>query len=67
MPIIYTPGVAMDVSISVTFIEDLGDYLSLSFHRLHRQMLANPRFSETEVIVVSDGERILGLGESRGR
>ena len=38
-------------------------FLSLPHRHLIKQILANPQFDKTEVIVVTDGERILGLGD----
>ena len=64
MPIIYTPGVGDGcVYFSHIYRRPRGLFISYPCRDYIDQMLANPRFSETEVIVVSDGERILGLGD----
>jgi malate dehydrogenase (oxaloacetate-decarboxylating) len=38
-------------------------FLSLPHRKRIRQIFENPQFERTEVIVVTDGERILGLGD----
>ncbi len=38
-------------------------FLSLPHKRRLKQILANPRFDRVEAIVLTDGERILGLGD----
>jgi malate dehydrogenase (oxaloacetate-decarboxylating) len=64
MPIIYTPGVGDGcMYFSHIYRRPRGLFISYTCKDYIDQMLANPRFSETEVIVVSDGERILGLGD----
>jgi malate dehydrogenase (oxaloacetate-decarboxylating) len=64
LPIVYTPTVG-------DACERFSDHWSkprglfVSWPQRHRigQMLADPRLDPVEVIVVSDGERILGLGD----
>lgn len=64
MPIVYTPTVGEGCQqYSRIYRRPRGVYISYpNRHRIDK-ILANPRFNETEVIVVSDGERILGLGD----
>jgi malate dehydrogenase (oxaloacetate-decarboxylating) len=64
MPIVYTPTVGLGCQqFSRIFRKPRGLFLSFPLKdRIHR-ILSNPRFDGVEVIVVSDGERILGLGD----
>jgi malate dehydrogenase (oxaloacetate-decarboxylating) len=64
LPIVYTPTVGEGCQrFSEIWRRPRG--LFLSFAQKHRfdQILADPRFDEVRCIVVSDGERILGLGD----
>jgi malate dehydrogenase (oxaloacetate-decarboxylating) len=64
MPIVYTPTVGLGCQqFSRIFRKPRGLFLSFPLKdRIHR-ILGNHRFDGVEVIVVSDGERILGLGD----
>ncbi|MES2199254.1 MAG: NAD-dependent malic enzyme [Chlamydiota bacterium] len=64
MPIIYTPVVG-EGCIYFSHIYRRPRGLFLSYPNRHRidEILANPYFDHVKVIVVSDGERILGLGD----
>ena len=64
LPIVYTPTVGAGCqNFSRLFRKPRGLFLSLPHKHRIRQILANPQFDRTEVIVVTDGERILGLGD----
>jgi malate dehydrogenase (oxaloacetate-decarboxylating) len=64
LPIVYTPTVGAGCqNFSRLFRKPRGLFLSLPHRKRIRQILANPQFDNTEVIVVTDGERILGLGD----
>ena len=64
LPIVYTPTVGEGCRFfSRLFRKPRGLFLSLPLRSSMRQILANPLFDKTEVIVVTDGERILGLGD----
>jgi len=64
LPIVYTPTVGAGCrSFSRLFRKPRGLFLSLPRRGSIRHILANPQFDNTEVIVVTDGERILGLGD----
>ncbi|MGH6664900.1 MAG: NAD-dependent malic enzyme, partial [Pseudolabrys sp.] len=64
LPIVYTPTVGAGcASFSRLFRKPRGLFLSIPHRDQIRQILANPQFDKTEVIVVTDGERILGLGD----
>jgi malate dehydrogenase (oxaloacetate-decarboxylating) len=64
LPIVYTPTVGAGCQhFSSLFRKTRGLFLSLPHRKRIRQILANPYFDNTEVIVVTDGERILGLGD----
>jgi malate dehydrogenase (oxaloacetate-decarboxylating) len=64
LPIVYTPTVGAGCrSFSRLFRKPRGLFLSIPKRGSIRQILANPQFDHTEVIVVTDGERILGLGD----
>jgi malate dehydrogenase (oxaloacetate-decarboxylating) len=64
LPIVYTPTVGAGCrSFSRLFRKPRGLFLSLPRKGTLKQILANPLFDRTEVIVVTDGERILGLGD----
>ncbi len=64
LPIVYTPTVGAGCrSFSRLFRKPRGLFLSLPRRGSIRQILANRQFDNTEVIVVTDGERILGLGD----
>src|SRR5919106_1634249 len=64
LPIVYTPTVGAGCQhFSQLFRKPRGLFLSPPHRKRIRQILANPYFDRTEVIVVTDGERILGLGD----
>jgi malate dehydrogenase (oxaloacetate-decarboxylating) len=64
MPIVYTPTVGLGCQrFSQIFRKPRGLFLSLPHKNDIRKILSNPRFDNVEAIVVSDGERILGLGD----
>ncbi len=64
MPIVYTPTVGLGCQLfSRIFRKPRGLFLSLPHKDKIRRILGNPRFDKVEAIVVSDGERILGLGD----
>ena len=64
LPIVYTPTVGAGCqNFSRLFRKPRGLFLSLPHRKRIRQILANPQFDKTEVLVVTDGERILGLGD----
>ena len=64
MPIVYTPTVGLGCQqFSRIFRKPRGLFLSLPLKDHIRRILAHPRFDGVEAIVVSDGERILGLGD----
>ena len=64
LPIVYTPTVGAGCQqFSRLFRKPRGLFLSIPHqHRIDR-ILAQPRFDKVEAIVVTDGERILGLGD----
>ena len=64
LPIVYTPAVGEGCQrFSEIWRKPRG--LFISYPNKHRieQMLADPRYDDIRCIVVSDGERILGLGD----
>jgi malate dehydrogenase (oxaloacetate-decarboxylating) len=64
MPIVYTPTVGLGCQqFSRIFRKPRGLFLSLPHKDRIRRILGHPRFDRVEAIVVSDGERILGLGD----
>src|SRR4029078_12811056 len=64
LPIAYTPTVGLGCqSFSHIFRKPRGLFLSIPHKDKVRDILAHPRFDAVEAIVVSDGERILGLGD----
>ena len=64
LPIVYTPTVGLGCRrFSSLFRKPRGLFLSIPHHERIRKILADPVFDHTEVIVVTDGERILGLGD----
>ncbi len=64
LPMVYTPTVGAGCQqFSHLFRKPRGLFLSLPHQRRLKQILANPRFDRVEAIVVTDGERILGLGD----
>jgi malate dehydrogenase (oxaloacetate-decarboxylating) len=64
MPIVYTPTVGLGCQqFSRIFRKPRGLFLSVPLKHRIKDILHNPRFDGIEVIVVSDGERILGLGD----
>jgi malate dehydrogenase (oxaloacetate-decarboxylating) len=64
MPIVYTPTVGLGCQLfSHIFRKPRGLFLSVPHKDAIRHILAHPRFDRIEAIVVSDGERILGLGD----
>jgi malate dehydrogenase (oxaloacetate-decarboxylating) len=64
MPIVYTPTVGLGCQqFSRIFRKPRGLFLSFPLKDRIAGILRNPRFDGVEVIVVSDGERILGLGD----
>lgn len=64
MPIIYTPVVGEAcVKAGNIFRRPRGLFLSYPNRKRIDHLLSHPRFDHTRAIVVSDGERILGLGD----
>lgn len=64
LPVVYTPTVGAGCrQFSRLFRKPRGLFLSMPHRARMRQILSNPQFDKTEVIVVTDGERILGLGD----
>ena len=64
MPIVYTPTVGLGCQLfSHIFRRPRGLFLSFPLKDRIRHILSHPRFDGVEAIVVSDGERILGLGD----
>ena len=57
LPIVYTPTVGAGcASFSRLFRKPRGVFLSIPHRKQIRQILSNPEFDKTEVIVVTDGE-----------
>ena len=64
LPLVYTPTVGEGCQeFSHYWRYPRGLFLSWSHRDSIKQVLSHPRFDPVEVIVVSDGERILGLGD----
>jgi len=64
LPIVYTPTVGEGCQhFSRLFRKPRGLFLSIPHKNRIDRILAQPRFDKVEVIVVTDGERILGLGD----
>jgi malate dehydrogenase (oxaloacetate-decarboxylating) len=64
LPIVYTPTVGEGCQrFSEIWRKPRGVFLSYPNENRIREILANPWFDRVRVIVVSDGERILGLGD----
>lgn len=64
LPIVYTPTVGLGCQrFSHVYRRPRGIYIAYPYGDHIDQILANPRFDKVKVIVVSDGERILGLGD----
>jgi malate dehydrogenase (oxaloacetate-decarboxylating) len=64
MPIVYTPTVGLGCQyFSRIFRKPRGLFLSLPLKDRIEKILGHSRYDKVEAIVVSDGERILGLGD----
>lgn len=64
LPLVYTPTVGEACQrFSEVFRKPRGLYLSYPNQHRIEQILSHPRFDPIRCIVVSDGERILGLGD----
>ena len=64
LPIVYTPTIGAGCQqFSRLFRKPRGLFLSFPHKKRLKTILANPRFDRVEAIVVTDGERILGLGD----
>jgi malate dehydrogenase (oxaloacetate-decarboxylating) len=64
MPILYTPTVALGCSqFSRLYTKPRGLFLSYPQRHRMRQMLESRPFADVDVIVVTDGERVLGIGD----
>jgi malate dehydrogenase (oxaloacetate-decarboxylating) len=64
LPIVYTPTVGAGCQqFSRFFRKPRGLFLSLPHKARIAQILGHPRFDKVQAIVVTDGERILGLGD----
>jgi malate dehydrogenase (oxaloacetate-decarboxylating) len=64
MPVVYTPTVGLGCELfSHIFRKPRGLFLSVPHKDLIRRILGHPRYDKVEAVVVSDGERILGLGD----
>ena len=64
MPILYTPTVALGCRhFSRLYTKPRGLFLSYPQRHRMRQMLESRPFQDVDVIVVTDGERVLGIGD----
>lgn len=64
LPIVYTPTVGLGCQqFSHVYRRPRGIYIAYPYQDHMDEILANPSFNQVEVIVVTDGERILGLGD----
>src|SRR5262249_32564478 len=64
LPLVYTPTVGEGCQrFSQVYSRPRGVFLSWPQRERIKQILAHPQFDKIEAIVVSDGERILGLGD----
>ncbi len=64
LPIVYTPTVGLGCqNFSRIFRKPRGLFLSIPHQDSIARILADPRFDNVHAIVVTDGERILGLGD----
>ncbi|CAB3795815.1 NAD-dependent malic enzyme [Paraburkholderia ultramafica] len=64
LPLIYTPTVGEGCQrFSEIWHRPRGVFVSYPNRHRIREMLSDPRFDNVRIIVVSDGERILGLGD----
>ena len=64
LPIVYTPTVGPgSQQFSRLFRRPRGYFLSVPLQDQIPQILSHPRFDAAEVIVATDGERVLGLGD----
>ena len=64
LPVVYTPTVGAGCQqFSRLFRKPRGLFLSMPHKKRIEAILAHPRFDKVEAIVVTDGERILGLGD----
>src|SRR5580658_9021119 len=64
LPLVYTPTVGEGCQrFSEIWRKPRGVFLSYPNRHRIREILAHPRYDQVRVIVVSDGERILGLGD----
>ena len=64
LPIVYTPTVGPgSQQFSRLFRRPRGYFLSLPLQDQIKRILSHPRFDDAEVIVATDGERVLGLGD----
>ena len=64
MPIVYTPTVGLGCQLfSHIFRKPRGLFLSIPHKDCIQRILSHPRYDGVRAIVVSDGERILGLGD----
>lgn len=64
LPIVYTPTVGLGCQhFSQAFRRPRGLFLSIPHQARIKSILSHPRFANVEAIVVTDGERILGLGD----
>jgi malate dehydrogenase (oxaloacetate-decarboxylating)(NADP+) len=64
MPLVYTPTIG-DVCLqySTLYIRPEALYISIKQRKSIKTMLANWRYRNPEICVVTDGSRILGLGD----
>lgn len=64
LPIVYTPTVGLGCQrFSHVYRRPRGVFISYPYRHAIDKILANRRFDKVKAIVVSDGERILGLGD----
>lgn len=64
LPIVYTPTVGLGCErFSHVYRRPRGLYISYPYIHKVNEILSNSRFDKVKAIVVSDGERILGLGD----
>jgi malate dehydrogenase (oxaloacetate-decarboxylating) len=64
LPVVYTPAVGEGCQrFSEIWHKPRGLFISYPNRHLIDKMLADPRYDDIRCIVVSDGERILGLGD----